>query len=314
MDIHTTRKHRPRSRPTPSGKRNAITDNDLHGIFEPLSRYAQLTTKQLVAFDQRYASKTRNRLTDLYHEGGGWLTRLSEDVRFANHLFMDELYALGDDAEQLLETRGLIPPELWMRATRIGGHATIPSRIIRLAHDHMACDIALDIEIGARRAGAAFRSHVTLLQNAPEITRRRSSPLRIPVSGIPGAPKWIEPDALFAIGERVYALETDRGTESLEKIIRAKVLAYRAIVADRIIDEHLAIDNLTVLFVTLNETRRTNMMALIKSIARHGKTPMFALRTRIDLEDFARSPAPTGAMFDGAWSRVGFPDLHLGLT
>ena len=313
MQLQNTRKHRSRTQPTPSGKRNALTENDLFGIFEPLSRYAQLTTKQLVAFDRRYATKTRNRLTDLYHEDGDWLVRLSEEIRFANQLFMDEIYRLGDDAERLLETRGVIPPELWMRATRIGGHASIPSRIIRLAHDHMACDVALDIEIGARRAGQDFRSHVALLRAVPEATRRRAAPLRIPVPNVPDAPKWIEPDALFAIGNRTYAIETDRGTESIDKVIRSKIIAYRAIVSDGVIDEHLGVDNLTVLFVTLNVARKDNILHLIKSIARQGRTPMFAVRARADLDDFARAPAPNGAMFDEPWPRVGYPDLQLGL-
>ena len=130
---------------------------------------------------------------------------------------------------------------------------------------------------------------------------------------IADAPKWIEPDALFAIGARVYALETDRGTESLDSVIRSKIVAYRAIVAEGIIDKHLGVDNLTVLFVTVNEARKTNMMALISSIARQGRTPMFALRARPDLEDFTRAPAPTGAMFDDPWQRIGYPDLQLGM-
>ena len=49
METTKPRKHRPRSRPTPSGRHTMITDNDIFGIFEPLSRHAQLTTKQLVA-------------------------------------------------------------------------------------------------------------------------------------------------------------------------------------------------------------------------------------------------------------------------
>jgi hypothetical protein len=62
--------NRPRSQPTPSGRRILITDNDIFGIFEPLSRHAQLTTKQLVAFDRRSAKKIHDRLTHLYHNGG----------------------------------------------------------------------------------------------------------------------------------------------------------------------------------------------------------------------------------------------------
>jgi hypothetical protein len=124
METSTLRKKRPRSHPTPRGKRTAITDNDVFGIFEPLSRHAQLSTKQIVAFDRRYESKTRNCLTDLYHEEGRWLERLSEKLNFANALFVDEMYRLGEDAEDLLEWRGIIPTEDWANATRIGGNST----------------------------------------------------------------------------------------------------------------------------------------------------------------------------------------------
>src|SRR5271170_2077145 len=122
MESENLRKRRPRSQPTPTGRRTTITDNDIFGIFEPLSRHAQLTTKQIVAFDGRYDSKTRNRLTDLYHERGKWLDRLSERLKFANALFTDEMYRLGKDAEALLEARGVIPSDTWVRTTRIGGN------------------------------------------------------------------------------------------------------------------------------------------------------------------------------------------------
>src|ERR1700722_3180239 len=141
METTSLRRNRPRSLPTPSGKRTAITDNDILGIFEPLSRHAQLTTKQIVAFDRRYESKTRNRLTDLYHEEGKWLERLSEGMRFANALFVDEMYRLGKDAEDLLKARGIIPSDDWVRVSRIGGNSTAPSRIFRPAHDHMTSQI-----------------------------------------------------------------------------------------------------------------------------------------------------------------------------
>ena len=126
METPPSGKRRPRSQPTPSGKRTTITDNDIFGIFEPLSRHAYLTTKQLVAFDRRYASKTRNRLTDLYHEQGRWLVRLSERLKFADALFVDEIYQLGKDAEAVLGARGVIPSEEWVCASRIGGDGPRP--------------------------------------------------------------------------------------------------------------------------------------------------------------------------------------------
>src|SRR6202161_3427067 len=94
METSPGRKHRPRSQPTSNGRNTLITDNDLFGIFEPLSRHAQLTTKQLVAFDPRYASTTRNRLTDIYHTEGKWLVRLSEKLKLANFLLGAEMHYL----------------------------------------------------------------------------------------------------------------------------------------------------------------------------------------------------------------------------
>jgi hypothetical protein len=311
MTTQATRKNRSRVRPTPSGKRTTITDADVFGIFEPLSRHAQLTTKQIVAFDRRYPSKTRNRLTDLFHEGKGWLRRSSENVRFANYLSADELYCLGDDAEALLFARGILPTAPWVRATRIGGHSTMPSRVLRLAHDHAASHVALDIEIGARQAGAAFRNHIELIAAAPRRTQSLRNPLRLHVPFVRGAPRWIEPDAVFALGGRVFAIEADMGTESVSRVIRGKILAYREIVASGVVDDQLGVDNLRVLFVTVSEARMRNIMALLASIARNGRSTMFAFAARPDLADFKRAPAPDGRMFREPWLRVGHEDLRL---
>ena len=304
-------KNRSRTRPTPSGKRTTITDADLFGVFEPLSRHAQLTTKQIVAFDRRYASKTRNRLTNLFHEGKGWLKRFSETARFANYLSVDELYSLGEEAEALLTARGLAPDEPWVRATRIGGHSTMPSHILRLAHDHAASHVALDIEIGAREAGAPFRNHIELIKAAPRRTRTFPNPLRLHVPYVRGAPRWIEPDALFALGDRVFAIETDMGTESVGGVIRGKILAYREIVATGVIDDQFGIDNLCVLFVTVSEARMRNIMVVLASIARQGRSTMFAFASRPDLLNFIRAPAPDGRMFREPWLRAGHPSLSL---
>ncbi len=312
METSTLRKHRPRSRPTPSGRNTMITDNDIFGIFEPLSRHAHLTTKQLVAFDRRYASNTRNRLTDLYHEEGEWLERLSEKLKLANSLCIDEMYRLGKDAEDLLRARGIIPSGDWVRATRVGGNSAAPSRIFRLAHDHMASQIALDIEIGARESKSMrFRNHIDIVKDAPERTQRFPNPLRVLVPTIPGAPKWIEPDALFAIDNRYFAIEADTGSESIEAVIKPKIRAYREIVASRTIDSHFGIDNLRVLFVTTNEKRMRNMMNAVESIARNGRSTMFGFACRPDLAGFTRAPAPDGTMFREPWPRVGTDDLRL---
>lgn len=295
-------------------KQVQITDGDLFDIFEPLARHAQLTTRQLVAYGSRYPTITKARLSELWHvtenESHHYLHRLSEDLRFADHLFIDDLHRLGFEAEKLLCTAGIIPDEPWVAASRIGGKSRSPSRVIRLAHDHMASDVALDIEIGVRRAGRSFRSHLDILKAAPEAPRRAKRPLQMPVS-LEGRATSVEPDALFAIGDRVYALETDKGTESIRAVIVPKILAYREIVAACIIDEWLGIDNLTVLFATANETRMRNIMSALKTVAREGRSAMFAFHADPSFAGFMQSAPPSGRYATLAWKRVGFDDLVL---
>ncbi len=314
METSTARKRRPRSQPIPNGRRTLITDNDIFGIFEPLSRHAQLTTKQLIAFDSRHASTVRNRLTDLYHAEGEWLVRLSESLKLANSLTSYEMHCLGRDAQDLLAARGIIPSESWVRTSRVGGNSKAPSRIYRLAHDHMASHIALDIEIGAKPAKAArFRNHVAIITDAPERTRSFPKPLRVSVPAIPDAPRWIEPDALFAFGHAYFAVEADTGSESIEAVIKPKVRAYRQIFASGTIHDQFGDQDLTlrVLFVTTNPTRMRNMMAAVASIAREGRSTMFCFACRPDLASFTRAPAPDGRMFREPWLRVGKEDLRL---
>ena len=149
-------------------------------------------------------------------------------------------YHLGNDAEALLQARGIIPSGNWVRALRIGGGSTAPSRIFELAHDHMASHIALEIEIGARETkDVRFRNHIEIIRDAPERTQRFPNPLRLAVPTIPATPKWIEPDALFALDDRLFAIEADTGSESIEAIIKPKIRAYRELFSSEAIHKHL---------------------------------------------------------------------------
>ncbi len=157
----------------------------------------------------------------------------------------------------------------------------------------------------------SFRNHIDIISASPARTQAFSNPLNVAVPPIANAPRWIEPDALFAIGERYFALEADMGTESIEAVIKPKVRAYRQIVATGTIDDHFSIDNLTVLFVTTNEKRMRNMMKAVEAIARNGRSTMFGFAYRPDLAGFTRAPAPDGRMFHEEWRRVGHDDRRL---
>ena len=291
-----------------------ITERDIHDIFEPLSRHAQLTTSQLVAYGRRYPTITKARLGELWHatsrERIHWLHRLNEDIVFANHLVTEDFHRIGVEAELLIQTQGIVPNEDWVAATKIGGRSTAPSRIIRLAHDHMVSEIVLDIEIGARARGISFQSHLDILRDAPEATRAAKRPLQIPVT-LNGQKSYVEPDALFAIGNQVYALEVDRGTESVRSVIAQKIIAYREIVAACVIDEWLGIDKLTVLFAVPNETRMKSMMRELEQIAHNGKSAMFGFRVELSIGSSSRNAARVGQLADAQWKRVGFDEFSL---
>jgi hypothetical protein len=291
-----------------------ITDADIRDIFEPLARHCRLTTRQLVAFGSRHPIITKARLGALWHSTQGershWLHRASEDMVLANHLIVEDLHGLGAEAEALLIQNGVIPGEEWVANSRIGGKSASPSKIMRLAHDHMASDIAIDVEIGARKAGVPFKSHLDILSASPLSTRLQSKPLRIPVT-LNGERTFVEPDALFSIGGRVFALEADKGTESIKSVIVRKILAYREIVAAGIIDDYLGIDNIRVLFATTSLKRMQYVMDELAKIARNGKSTMFGFRVDDAFDDFLRSPMPTGRLFAAPWQRVGHPDMIL---
>jgi hypothetical protein len=201
-----------------------------------------------------------------------------------------------------------------VRTSRVGGNSTAPSRIFRLAHDHMASHIALDIEIGVRAGKQRrFRNHIEIINDAPERTQAFPKPLRVLVPPIPGAPKWIEPDALIGIDDRYFAIEADTGSESIEGVIKPKIRAYRQIVATGMIDDHFGIDNLRVLFVTTNEKRMRNMIAAVASIAREGRSTMFGFACRPDLGQLAGALAPDGRLYTQPWLRAGREDMRLDL-
>jgi hypothetical protein len=291
-----------------------ITEADVRDIFEPLARHRRLTTRQLVAFGSRHPIVTRARLGELWHATQGershWLHRANEEIIFANHLTVEDLHQLGTEALTVLAARAIVPAEDWVLNTRIGGGSLAPSKVIRLAHDHMASDIALDIEIGARAANAAYASHLDILARAPEATRAERRPLKIPVT-LAGERTVVEPDALFAINGHVFALEADKGTESVTTVIRQKLLAYREIVAAGVIDEYLGVDNLKVLFTTTSVKRMRHIMRELEQIARNGKSTMFGFRAEPSFGDFLRAPEPTGRLFQQPWERVGHPPFAL---
>jgi hypothetical protein len=57
--------------------------------------------------------------------------------------------------------------------------------------------------------------------------------------------------------------------------------------------------------------RMRNMMKVVESIAKNGRSAMFGFACRPDLSQFTRAPAPDGRMFRDTCRRVGYEDLIL---
>ena len=55
----------------------------------------------------------------------------------------------------------------------------------------------------------------------------------------------------------------------------------------------------------------SNVMRELRTIARNGRSAMFAFRAEPGFGDFLQTPAPTGRLFQEPWRRVGFDDLTL---
>src|ERR1700761_7397646 len=119
------------SRRLPS-KQIKITEDDARDIFEPLARHRRLSTRQLVAFGSRHPIITKARLGYLWHATEGerthWLRRANEKIVLANHPTVEDLHALGEEAEAMLIARRVIPAEEWIANSRIGGKSTAPSQ------------------------------------------------------------------------------------------------------------------------------------------------------------------------------------------
>ena len=113
----------------------------------------------------------------------------------------------------------------------------------------------------------------------------QKKPLKIPADAQRCAHVHRTRRAVFGDG-RVFALEADKGTESITAVIVPKILAYREIVAAGIIDDYLGVDNLRVLFATTSGKRMRNVMDELAKIARNGKSTMFGFRADPGFGDF----------------------------
>jgi len=302
MESRTNRQRRPRNRAQKTTGVLVRTDHDARGIAEPLERYGELLTCQIVALYNAIhglpprSAHTLARLKQLFHESEGLpatskvLLRPDYQWRYGyNH---QTIYRRAAGTGRLLHAKGLFDPMMirWANTARIVQLSDDP-RQEPSDHDAALSLVMSSIEIGIRRsANLRFITHLDILGHASVEAQNAASPLSIPLpklqhtfaDGKTVALKdvHVKPDAMFGIGyqddHKFFALEFDRSTEDVEptkNLQRAswlrKILSYSAAAVrpKPIYETYLKVPNLLVLCVFSDATRMAHVMRLTKAHA-----------------------------------------------
>ena len=242
MEPRTDRQRRPRNRAQKTTGVLVRTDHDARGIAEPLERYGELLTCQIVALYNAIhglparSAHTLARLKQLFHESEGLpatskvLLRPDYQWRYGyNH---QTIYRRAAGTGRLLHAKALYDPMMmrWANTTRIVHLSDDPWQE---PSDHdAALSLAMSsIEIGIRRnAKLRFITHLDILSHASIEAQNAQSPLSVPLpklqhtfadgNTVSLADVHVKPDAMFGIGyeddHKFFALEFDRSTEDVE--------------------------------------------------------------------------------------------------
>jgi hypothetical protein len=302
MESHTDRQRRPRNRPQKTTGVIVRTINDARGIAEPLERYGELLTCQIIALYNAIhnlpagSAHTLARLKQLFHESEGLpatskiLLRPDYQWRYGyNH---QTIYRRAAGTARLLHAKGIFDPTMmrWANTTRVVQLADDPWQEPS-DHDAALSLVMSSIEIDIRRtAGLRFLTHLDIVRHGSAEAQNAQSPLSIPLPRLQHTfaagtrvrldNVHVKPDALFGIdygnAHKFFALEFDRSTEDVEptkNLTRAswlrKILSYSVAAAKPkpIYETYLKIPNLLVLCVFSDATRMAHVMRLAKAHA-----------------------------------------------
>jgi hypothetical protein len=265
-----------------------VTNNIVKRVFEPLSRYARLPTNYIVAlYGGEWVKQT---LKTLYHEtetlpvASQLLNRPEEINRNVGSFAWHEL---GPAAFAYLNTS-----EEWVAKTKIGGHR-------RSAHDLHINLVTASFEIAVRRIPyLRWVGHLEILDyiKCSQTARDAKRPLAMPT--IKGS---VEHDAIFGWCDTrtnkysFYALELDRGTESLT-VWKEKIQNIDHVFDRKTYTWHLGLPNYRPLILTQSATRETNVRALI---TKHQDAYLFHQIDRFNL--FQNPPPPMVHLLTDEW-------------
>jgi hypothetical protein len=337
MEPHTDRQRRPRNRAQKTTGVIVRTINDARGIAEPLERYGELLTCQIIGLYNAIhglpirSSHTLARLKQLFHESEGLPTTskilLRPDYQWRYGYNHQTIYRRAAGTGRLLHAMGIADPMMmrWANTTRIV-QLTDDSWQEPSDHDAALSFVMSSIEIGIRRArNLRFITHLDILRHASSDAQNAQSPLSIPLprlehtfadgKSVTLEDVHVKPDALFGIdyGEdhKFFAMEFDRSTEDVEptkNLVRAswlrKILSYSASAAKPkpVYETYLQVPNLLVLCVFSDATRMAHVMRLAKACATY--PTQFLFKTIAPVDPLLNA-APLPQLVIEPWQRVG---------
>jgi hypothetical protein len=261
-------------RPLSTGARIVPQEAD-YKILEALDCHGPLPATYLYEFAKPQRSNYtghQKRLCQLYNEantphGGPYLTRPPQQGAAFNARYQPLTYDLTRAGRMALAERGTLQ--------RHAAPRTDP-----MQHRFMNACVSASIRLAAERAGLEYIPLEQTIEHdaCPNATRAAKSPLLIRMSG-----KTLIPDDLFGLGYptepkrtfRFFALETDRGTESLHRndlgqtSYGSKLPIYLELMRRRVFTERWGVPNLLVLTVTTGPTRVRNMIEHLAQLTEH---------------------------------------------
>ena len=260
--------------PVPIGMRVIPQEADFR-LLEALDCHGPLPAPYLFQFVAPLRTNYgghQKRLCRLYNEartpdGGPYLTRPSQQNASFNARYQPLTYDLTRHGRSALAERGTL-------------QRFVAPRTDPMHHRFMNACITASLRLAAERAGITYipQERIIARDTCPNVTRVAKNPLLIRFSG-----KTLIPDDLFGLGYpteanrsfRFFALEDDRGSESLERSdlaqtsYGAKLPLYLDILRRRLFAERWGIPNLFILTVTTGPQRMRNMIDHLACLTAH---------------------------------------------
>jgi hypothetical protein len=267
MDTDALNRRLRSAAPSPTVRRLVLTEAD-YLLFEAIRRHGPLPSHylyELTKHARRDRSHLQNRLTEFYNGDANhpYLTRPPRQFASFKARYQHLVYDLAPRARQVLAER----------ATKA---LCTPKRSDEFVHQLMQACVAASIELTAPANGLRYISRNEILSHpsCPATTQQAANPMAIPTHGFGGRSTLI-PDDLFGLeypgqGYRFFALEIDRGTESIERkdpgqtAFGRKVDGYLHILKQRVYRDHWGIRNLHVITVTTNTTHARNILDYVR--------------------------------------------------